>query len=74
MRRRRRYVYCWHSRNSGHDTDTLQLIEKWETFLMQLDAEDDEAVFYRPPVVQSNKPAGNTAVDRARARIDEDSD
>ncbi|KAJ4302076.1 Vacuolar protein sorting-associated protein vps5 [Collariella sp. IMI 366227] len=51
-----------------------ELIEKWETFLMQLDAEDDEAVFYRPPVVQSNKPAGNTAVDRARARIDEDSD
>ncbi|KAK3988340.1 Vps5 C terminal like-domain-containing protein [Cladorrhinum sp. PSN332] len=51
-----------------------ELIEKWETFLMQLDAEDDENVFYRPPVVQSNKPAGNTAVDRARARIDEDSD
>ncbi|KAK4181477.1 putative vacuolar protein sorting-associated protein vps5 [Triangularia setosa] len=51
-----------------------ELIEKWETFLMQLDAEDDETVFYRPPVVQSNKPAGNTAVDRARARIDEDSD
>ncbi|KAK3685812.1 Vps5 C terminal like-domain-containing protein [Podospora appendiculata] len=51
-----------------------ELIEKWETFLMQLDAEDDETVFYRPPVVQTNKPAGNTAVDRARARIDEDSD
>ncbi|KAK4159125.1 Vps5 C terminal like-domain-containing protein [Cladorrhinum sp. PSN259] len=51
-----------------------ELIEKWETFLMQLDAEDDENVFYRPPVIQSNKPAGNTAVDRARARIDEDSD
>jgi sorting nexin-1/2 len=50
------------------------LIEKWETFLMQLDAEDDETVFYRPPVVQSNKPPGDTAVDRARARIDEDSD
>ncbi|KAK0735435.1 Vps5 C terminal like-domain-containing protein [Apiosordaria backusii] len=51
-----------------------ELIEKWETFLMQLDAEDDETVFYRPPVVQANKPVGNTAVDRARARIDEDSD
>ncbi|KAL2130732.1 hypothetical protein VTI74DRAFT_5996 [Chaetomium olivicolor] len=51
-----------------------ELIEKWETFLMQLDAEDDETVFYRPPVVQGNKPAGDTAVDRARARIDEDSD
>ena len=42
---------------------------------MQLDAEDDETVFYRPPVFQpSDKPAGDTAVDRARARIDEDSD
>ena len=42
---------------------------------MQLDAEDDESVFYRPPVVQQQaKPAGNTAIDRARARIDEDSD
>ncbi|KAB5576006.1 Vps5 C terminal like-domain-containing protein [Coniochaeta sp. 2T2.1] len=52
-----------------------ELIEKWETFLMQLDAEDDETVFYRPPVIESaNKPAGNTAIDRARARIDEDSD
>ncbi|CAK7232547.1 Vacuolar protein sorting-associated protein vps5 [Sporothrix bragantina] len=52
-----------------------ELIEKWETFLMQLDAEDDEAVFYRPPVFHpNNKPAGDTAVERARARIDEDSD
>lgn len=42
---------------------------------MQLDAEDDESVFYRPPVIQSsNKPAGNTAIDRARARMDDDSD
>lgn len=55
-----------------------ELIEKWETFLLQLDAEDDESVFYRPPVFQSaggnNRAAGDTAVDRARARIDEDSD
>ncbi|KAK0719867.1 putative vacuolar protein sorting-associated protein [Lasiosphaeris hirsuta] len=51
-----------------------ELIEKWETFLMQLDAEDDETVFYRPPVIEGSKPAGDTAVDRARARIDEDSD
>ncbi|CAK7207766.1 Vacuolar protein sorting-associated protein vps5 [Sporothrix eucalyptigena] len=52
-----------------------ELIEKWETFLMQLDAEDDEGLFYRPPVFHANsKPAGDTAVDRARARIDEDSD
>lgn len=56
-------------------TDAPQLIEKWETFLMQLDAEDDETVFYRPPVIESaNKPAGDTAIDRARAHIDEDSD
>ncbi len=42
---------------------------------MQLDAEDDASVFYKPPVLlPSNKPAGDTAVDRARARIDEDSD
>ncbi|ORY71337.1 vacuolar sorting protein [Pseudomassariella vexata] len=53
-----------------------ELIEKWETFLMQLDAEDDETVFYRPPVIQTddNKGRGDTAVDRARARIHEDSD
>ncbi|KAK4453678.1 Vps5 C terminal like-domain-containing protein [Podospora aff. communis PSN243] len=51
-----------------------ELIEKWETFLMQLDAENDETVFYRPPVIEGSKPAGDTAVDRARARIDEDSD
>ncbi|KAI1099812.1 Vps5-domain-containing protein [Jackrogersella minutella] len=54
-----------------------ELIEKWETFLMQLDAEDDETVFYRPPVYQSHDKStgrGDTAVDRARATIDEDSD
>ena len=56
----------------------FQLIEKWETFLMQLDAEDDETVFYRPPVYEAaadkSKGRGNTAVDRARATIDDDSD
>ncbi|KAI1266662.1 vacuolar sorting protein [Xylariaceae sp. FL1019] len=54
-----------------------ELIEKWETFLMQLDAEDDDTVFYRPPVIQSSDRApgrGDTAVDRARATIDQDSD
>ncbi|TEA14239.1 Vacuolar protein sorting-associated protein vps5 [Colletotrichum sidae] len=52
-----------------------ELIEKWETFLMQLDAEDDETVFYRPPVMQSQgKPPGDTAIDRARATINDDSD
>lgn len=49
----------------------LQLIEKWETFLMQLDAEDDESAFYRPPVYQQNKPPGDTAIDRARANMDD---
>lgn len=54
-----------------------ELIEKWETFLMQLDAEDDETVFYRPPVIRTADKVpgrGETAVDRARATIDEDSD
>jgi len=52
-----------------------ELIEKWETFLMQLDAEDDESVFYKPPVYQpTQKPAGDTVVDKARATINEDSD
>lgn len=44
---------------------------------MQLDAEDDDTVFYRPPVIQTagdKRALGDTAVDRARARIDEDSD
>lgn len=43
---------------------------------MQLDAEDDESAFYRPPVVGSSntKPQGDTAIDRARATIDDDSD
>ncbi|ATY63680.1 Vps5-like protein [Cordyceps militaris] len=51
------------------------LIEKWETFLMQLDAEDDASAFYKPPVYHAaNKGTGNTAIDRARARMDEDSD
>lgn len=40
---------------------------------MQLDAEDDEAVFYRPTGAPA-KPAGDTAVDRARATINDDSD
>lgn len=44
---------------------------------MQLDAEDDDTVFYRPPIYQGGDKApgrGDTAVDRARATIDEDSD
>ena len=41
---------------------------------MQLDAEDDESVFYRPPVEQDPKKGGDTAIARARARMDDDSD
>lgn len=44
---------------------------------MQLDAGEEENMFYKPPVAQpagSQKPVGDTAVDRARARIDDDSD
>ncbi|KAM3428701.1 hypothetical protein MY4824_002632 [Beauveria thailandica] len=52
-----------------------ELIEKWETFLMQLDSEDDASAFYKPPVYQAaSKGTGDTAIDRARARMDEDSD
>ncbi|KAL1836233.1 hypothetical protein VTK73DRAFT_5127 [Phialemonium thermophilum] len=52
--------------------NALQLIEKWETFLMQLDAEDDETAFYRPPPIQTaNKPPGDTAskVEKGTGRI-----
>jgi len=34
-----------------------ELIEIWETFLMQLDAEEDENAFYKPPVEPSARPA-----------------
>lgn len=30
-----------------------QLIELWETFLMQLDADEDGEPFFRPPVIAS---------------------
>ena len=29
----------------------LQLIELWETFLMQLDADEDGEPFYKPPAI-----------------------
>lgn len=42
---------------------------------MQMDAEDDESVFYKPPVYEQPKPTrGDTAIDRARANMDDDSD
>lgn len=36
-----------------NQTNKCQLIEIWETFLMQLDAEEDENIFYKPPVEPS---------------------
>ncbi|KHJ32360.1 putative sorting nexin 3 [Erysiphe necator] len=33
-----------------------ELIEIWETFLMQLDAEEDEGAFYKPPVERAAQP------------------
>lgn len=45
---------------------------------MQLDAEDDETVFYKPPVYQpaggGGKQTGQTVVDKARANMQDDSD
>jgi len=38
-----------------------ELIELWETFLMQLDAEENEDVFYKPPV----EPAARTIAERS---------
>ncbi|RFU23958.1 hypothetical protein B7463_g12378, partial [Scytalidium lignicola] len=37
-----------------------ELIELWETFLMQLDAEEDENAFYKPPV----EPAARASAER----------
>jgi sorting nexin-1/2 len=36
------------------------LIEIWETFLMQLDAEEDGHAFYKPPI----EPSARSAADR----------
>lgn len=41
----------------------MQLIELWETFLMQLDAEDDADAFYKPPVIPF---AGSSSDDPGR--------
>lgn len=39
-----------------------KLIELWETFLMQLDAEEDENAFYKPPVEPSARLSAETSV------------
>ena len=49
---------------------------------MQLDAEDDETAFYKPPVYQplgsgnnkNGRQTGQSVVDKARATINDDSD
>lgn len=46
-----------------------QLIELWETFLVQLDAEDDEQPYYKPSVAplpsdhSAERPSGETKAD-----------
>ncbi|APA10187.1 hypothetical protein sscle_06g049570 [Sclerotinia sclerotiorum 1980 UF-70] len=39
-----------------------ELIELWETFLMQVDAEEDEQVFYKPPVEPAARPSSETGL------------
>lgn len=39
---------------------TTQLIELWETFLMQLDAEEDGQLYYKPPVADTAAPMGDS--------------
>ncbi|TGO43641.1 hypothetical protein BOTNAR_1585g00020 [Botryotinia narcissicola] len=39
-----------------------ELIELWETFLMQLDAEEDEQLFYKPPVEPAARPSSETGI------------
>ncbi|TAQ89087.1 hypothetical protein B7494_g2601 [Chlorociboria aeruginascens] len=50
-----------------------ELIELWETFLMQLDAEEDEQVFYKPPIQQAARPISN-ANPQAQALLADDDD
>ncbi|KIM95105.1 hypothetical protein OIDMADRAFT_45523 [Oidiodendron maius Zn] len=51
-----------------------ELIELWETFLMQLDAEEDENAFYKPPVEPSARKSEETAVDSQAATAVGDDD
>ncbi|PQE32678.1 sorting nexin 3 protein [Rutstroemia sp. NJR-2017a WRK4] len=39
-----------------------ELIELWETFLMQLDAEEDEHAFYKPPVEPAARASSETGM------------
>lgn len=40
-----------------------ELIELWETFLMQIDAEEDENVFYKPPVEPAARASTESTVE-----------
>lgn len=52
-----------------------ELIEIWETFLMQLDAEENENAFYRPPVEPAARASNDTAQQsQAAATITADDD
>ncbi|TVY39619.1 Vacuolar protein sorting-associated protein vps5 [Lachnellula cervina] len=46
-----------------------ELIELWETFLMQLDAEEDDQAFYKPPVEAAARLSGETSVDAQAAGV-----
>ncbi|KAG9248083.1 vacuolar protein sorting-associated protein-like protein vps5 [Calycina marina] len=53
-----------------------ELIELWETFLMQLDAEENEDVFYKPPVEPAARSPARTSSDEtaadSQANLEED--
>ncbi|CAL3964928.1 hypothetical protein PZA11_002185 [Diplocarpon coronariae] len=51
-----------------------ELIEIWETFLMQLDAEEDDGVFYKPPVEPSARPSISEESQQALAATAGDDD
>ncbi|KAK0109933.1 Vacuolar protein sorting-associated protein 5 [Cadophora gregata] len=54
-----------------------ELIEIWETFLMQLDAEEDDNIFYKPPVepsAQSTPPSEATQPQAAAVVTAEEDD
>ncbi|KAL2074213.1 hypothetical protein VTL71DRAFT_7991 [Oculimacula yallundae] len=51
-----------------------ELIEIWETFLMQLDAEEDDNIFYKPPVEPSAQSPPSEAQPQAAAVVTAEED
>ncbi|KAG4436239.1 hypothetical protein IFR05_008295 [Cadophora sp. M221] len=52
-----------------------ELIEIWETFLMQLDAEEDDNIFYKPPVEPSaQSPSSEASQPQAAAVVTAEDD